>query len=83
MVAAKDRGYAQYGWGMPPSDAGWYNSFLSKKRFLISSGIGYDSHYGRFFRLWYSGVLLNHADRVLSKVYGTFGDTPIAVKVSV
>lgn len=46
--------------------AGHYNSRSWETGFFLSSGGSWDSEYGRFFLSWYSGMLLTHADDVLS-----------------
>ena len=48
-----------------PHDAGSYNSAAWETGFFVSQGGNWDSDYGHFFLSWYSGLLLQHADRVL------------------
>ena len=48
-----------------PHDSGNYNSRAWETGFFVSAGGSWDSRYGRFFLAWYSGLLLEHADRLL------------------
>lgn len=77
--AAEARGHSI--WGRAPDNAGSYNSKPQETRFF-SDGGDYDGHYGRFFLKWYSGVLVDHADRILAMANIAFEETPIAVKLS-
>ncbi|KAH6789462.1 beta-amylase 2 [Perilla frutescens var. frutescens] len=77
--AAEARGHSI--WGRAPDNAGSYNSKPQDTRFFCDGG-DYDGHYGRFFLKWYSGVLVDHADRVLAMANIAFEETPIAVKLS-
>lgn len=53
-------------WGLDgPHDSGNYNSRAWETGFFVSAGGSWDSRYGRFFLSWYSGLLLEHADRLL------------------
>ena len=79
VKAAEARGHLI--WGRAPNNAGSYNSKPQDTRFFCDGG-EYNSLYGRFFLKWYSGVLVDHADRVLAMANIAFEETPIAVKVS-
>ncbi|VFQ74745.1 unnamed protein product [Cuscuta campestris] len=68
-------------WGKGPDNAGSYNSSPHETGFFRDGG-DYDSYYGRFFLKWYSQVLIDHADRVLSLANLAFEDTAIAAKLS-
>ncbi|XP_042034735.1 beta-amylase 8-like isoform X2 [Salvia splendens] len=76
--AAKLRGHSF--WGRAPDNAGYYNSKPHETGFFCDSG-DYDSHYGRFFRHWYTQVLIDHADNVLSLASLAFDDIQIVVKI--
>ncbi|KAK9829359.1 hypothetical protein WJX72_005395 [[Myrmecia] bisecta] len=53
-------------WGLcGPHDCGNYNSAAWETGFFVSQGGNWDSEYGSFFLAWYSGMLLQHADRIL------------------
>ena len=60
-----DRGLVHRGWG-GPHDAGNYNSRPSETGFFMSQGGSWDTDYGHFFLSWYSGMLLQHAQRILT-----------------
>ncbi|CAM0956873.1 unnamed protein product [Alopecurus aequalis] len=64
-------------WGFcGPSDAGGYHSWPEDTLFFRQDGGGWDSEYGQFFMSWYSQMLLEHGDRVLSGATSVFGSTP-------
>lgn len=77
--AAEVRGHSC--WGRGPENAGSYNSKPHETRFFCDGG-DYDGYYGRFFLKWYSGVLVDHADRVLTLSNLAFEGTSVAAKVS-
>ena len=49
-----------------PHDCGDYNSPAWDTAFFVSSGGSWNTDYGHFFLSWYSGLLLQHADRILA-----------------
>lgn len=77
--AAEVRGHSF--WATGPDNAGSYNSQPHETGFFCDGG-DYNGYYGRFFLGWYSQVLVDHGDRVLSLAKLAFEDTHIAVKVS-
>lgn len=77
--AAEARGHAF--WARGPDNAGSYNSQPHETGFFCEGG-DYDGYYGRFFLNWYSQVLVDHGDRVLSLAKLAFEGTSIAAKVS-
>ncbi|KAL5727470.1 beta-amylase [Ranunculus cassubicifolius] len=77
--AADARGHSF--WARGPDNAGAYNSQPHDTGFFCDGG-DYDSYYGRFFLNWYSQVLIEHADRVLSLAKLAFEGTCIATKLS-
>lgn len=77
--AAEVRGHSF--WARGPENAGSYNSQPHETGFFCDGG-DYDSYYGRFFLGWYSNVLIDHADRVLSLAKLAFEGTCIAAKIS-
>ncbi|CAN6711026.1 unnamed protein product [Malus baccata var. baccata] len=77
--AAEARGHSF--WGRGPDNAGSYNSRPNETGFF-SDGGDYDGYYGRFFLNWYSRVLVDHGDRVLSLAKLAFDGTCIAAKLS-
>ncbi|CAL5060509.1 unnamed protein product [Urochloa decumbens] len=67
-------------WARGPDNAGYYNSRPHETGFFCDGG-DYDSFYGRFFLNWYSGVLIDHVDQVLSLATLAFDGAEIVVKV--
>ncbi|GFP81548.1 beta-amylase 8 [Phtheirospermum japonicum] len=76
--AAKFRGHSF--WARGPDNAGYYNSKPHETGFFCERG-DYDSYYGRFFLQWYTQVLLEHTDSVLSFASLVFEEIPIVVKL--
>lgn len=76
--AAKLRGHSF--WARGPDNAGFYNSKPHETGFFCDRG-DYDSYYGRFFLQWYTQVLSDHADNVLSLASLAFEDIKIVVKI--
>ncbi|PON43037.1 Glycoside hydrolase [Parasponia andersonii] len=77
--AAEARGHSF--WARGPDNAGSYNSRPHETGFFCDGG-DYDGYYGRFFLNWYSKVLVDHGDRVLSMAKLAFEGTCIAAKLS-
>nr|QCU55235.1 beta-amylase [Camellia fraterna] len=77
--AAEARGHSF--WTRGPDNAGSYNSRPHETGFFCDGG-DYDGYYGRFFLSWYSQVLVDHGDRVLSLAKLAFEGTCIAAKLS-
>ncbi|XP_062224180.1 beta-amylase 8-like isoform X2 [Phragmites australis] len=67
-------------WARGPDNAGYYNSRPHETGFFRDGG-DYDSYYGRFFLKWYSGVLIDHVDQVLSLATLAFDGAEIVVKI--
>ncbi|KAK4490867.1 hypothetical protein RD792_001582 [Penstemon davidsonii] len=76
--AAKLRGHSF--WARGPDNAGYYNSKPHETGFFCEKG-DYDSYYGRFFLHWYSQVLIDHADNVLSLASLVFEEIQMVVKI--
>uniref|UniRef100_A0A1D1ZJD4 Beta-amylase n=1 Tax=Anthurium amnicola TaxID=1678845 RepID=A0A1D1ZJD4_9ARAE len=69
-------------WGYTgPTDAGGYNNWPEDTPFFRREG-GWSGPYGEFFLSWYSQMLLDHGERVLSSASALFLDVP-GLKVSV
>lgn len=77
--AAETRGHSF--WARGPENAGSYNSRPHETGFFCNAG-DYDGYYGRFFLNWYSQLLINHGDRVLSLAKFAFEGTFITTKLS-
>ena len=78
-VAAEVRGCAD--WGRAPQHTGHYNS-SPQDAFFFCDGGEYNRFYGRFFLQWYSQMLIDHGDQVLSLANIVFEGTELVVKVS-
>ncbi|XP_059598971.1 beta-amylase 7 isoform X1 [Vitis vinifera] len=77
--AAEARGHAF--WARGPDNVGSYNSQPHETGFFCDGG-DYDGYYARFFLNWYSQVLVDHGDRVLSLAKLAFEGTSIAAKLA-
>lgn len=79
--AALSRGHLF--WARGPDNAGYYNSRPHETGFFCDGGDydSYDSYYGRFFLNWYSGILIDHVDQVLSLATLAFDGVETVVKV--
>lgn len=77
--AAEARGHSF--WAKGPTNAGFYNSRPHGTGFFCDGG-EYNGYYGRFFLNWYSQVLVDHGDRILSLAKLAFEGTCIAAKLS-
>jgi beta-amylase len=67
-------------WAHGPDNAGYYNSRPHETGFFCDGG-DYDSYFGHFFLNWYSGVITDHVDQVLSLATLAFDGAKIVVKV--
>lgn len=76
--AAEVRGHTF--WARGPDNAGIYNCLPHETGFFCDGG-DYNSFYGRFFLNWYSQVLVDHGDHVLSLAKLAFDGTCIVAKV--
>ncbi|XP_052149388.1 beta-amylase 2, chloroplastic [Oryza glaberrima] len=69
-------------WGNAgPGDSGGYNDWPEESPFFRREG-GWNTPYGEFFMSWYSQMLLEHGERILSAASGVYTGTP-GVKISV
>ncbi|CAN0884095.1 Beta-amylase 7 [Linum grandiflorum] len=76
--AAEARGHPF--WGRGPDNCGSYNSGPHETGFFCDGG-DYDGYHGRFFLNWYSRVLVDHGDLVLSLSKLAFEGTCITAKL--
>lgn len=73
----------QPNWSFPPNNAGSYNSVPSGTQFFSDNQPNnYASLYGIFFLKWYSQMLLQHGEIILSAANTIFYPLAIAAKVS-
>ncbi|KAF9610035.1 hypothetical protein IFM89_019763, partial [Coptis chinensis] len=71
-------------WGSSgPTDAGHYNNWPEDTQFFRRENGGWDSPYGKFFLSWYSQMLLDHGERILSSVQSIFEATGVKISVKV
>ncbi|CAI0383192.1 unnamed protein product [Linum tenue] len=82
-VAAEAAGKPQWG-NSGPTDAGEYNNWPEDTRFFRKENGGWNSPYGEFFLNWYSQMLLDHGERILSSATSLFSNagTKISAKVA-
>jgi beta-amylase len=80
-AAAESAGKPEWGHGAP-TDAGGYHSWPEDTLFFKGDNGGWSTEYGDFFLSWYSQMLQDHGDRVLSGSTSVYGATP-GVEVSV
>ncbi|XP_062205711.1 beta-amylase 3, chloroplastic-like [Phragmites australis] len=82
QAAATAAGHEEWGMG-GPHDAGEYKQLPEDTGFFRWEGT-WSTDYGRFFLEWYSGMLLEHGDRVLAAAESVFGGTgaTLSAKVS-
>lgn len=78
-AAAEARGSPE--WGRAPQNTGHYNS-SPQDAFFFCDGGEYNRFYGRFFLHWYSQMLLEHGEQVLSVAKIVFEGTKLVVKIS-
>lgn len=71
-------------WGSTgPTDAGHYNNWPEDAPFFRKEGGGWNSPYGEFFLTWYSRMLLNHGDTILTSAKSVFKDTGVKISVKI
>lgn len=71
-------------WGSTgPTDAGQYNNWPEDTNFFRKEGGGWDSEYGEFFLTWYSQMLLDHGERILTSTKSVFDNTGVKISVKV
>ncbi|BAF27255.2 Os10g0565200 [Oryza sativa Japonica Group] len=79
--AAAAAGHEEWGRG-GPHDAGEYKQFPEETGFFRRDGT-WCTEYGDFFLGWYSGMLLEHGDRVLAAAEAVFRGTGAALSAKV
>jgi beta-amylase len=78
-AAAESVGKPEWG-NAGPGDSGSYKDWPEDTPFFRREG-GWNTPYGEFFMSWYSQMLLEHGERILSAATGVFIGTP-GVKIS-
>ncbi|CAD5170404.1 unnamed protein product [Musa acuminata subsp. malaccensis] len=80
-AAALEAGKPEWGHG-GPTDAGGYNNWPEDTTFFRHDG-GWNGPYGEFFLSWYSQMLLEHGERILSSATSVFDSTGVKISVKV
>nr|CAB3495223.1 unnamed protein product [Digitaria exilis] len=80
-AAAAAAGHEEWGRG-GPHDAGHYKQMPEETGFFRHDGT-WSTEYGQFFLEWYSGMLLEHGDRVLAAAEAVFGGTGATLSAKV
>lgn len=81
-AAAEAAGKPEWG-STGPTDAGEYNNWPEDTPFFRREGGGWNSTYGEFFLGWYSKMLLDHGERIVSAAASIFEDTSVKISVKV
>lgn len=81
-VAAEAAGKPEWGHS-GPTDAGSYNNWPEDVPFFRREGGGWNCPYGDFFLTWYSQMLLNHGELILSAATTIFSSTNTVISVKV
>ncbi|KAF2285574.1 hypothetical protein GH714_005598 [Hevea brasiliensis] len=70
-------------WGSTGTDAGHYNNWPEDTQFFRKENGGWTSPYGEFFLNWYSQMLLDHGERIVSSAKTIFESTGVKISVKV
>ncbi|KAL2334321.1 hypothetical protein Fmac_015534 [Flemingia macrophylla] len=81
-AAAEAQGKPEWG-STGPTDAGHYNNWPEDTQFFRKEGGGWDGPYGEFFLTWYSQMLLDHGERILTSAKSIFDDTGVKISVKI
>lgn len=81
-AAAESAGKPEWG-STGPTDAGHYNNWPEDAPFFKKDGGGWTSPYGEFFLTWYSQLLLDHGERILTSAKSVFENTGVKISVKV
>ncbi|OIW20603.1 hypothetical protein TanjilG_16102 [Lupinus angustifolius] len=83
-LKASAEAQGKHDWGSTgPTDAGEYNNWPEDTTFFRKEGGGWDSEYGEFFLTWYSQMLLDHGERILTSAKSIFNNTGVKISVKV
>ncbi|KAJ7979751.1 Beta-amylase [Quillaja saponaria] len=81
-AAAEAAGKPEWG-STGPTDAGNYNNWPEDTNFFKKEGGGWNGPYGEFFLTWYSQMLLDHGERILTSAKSIFESTGVKISVKV
>ncbi|KAG7583211.1 Glycoside hydrolase family 14 [Arabidopsis suecica] len=83
-LKAAAEAYGKPEWGSTgPTDAGHYNNWPEDTQFFKKEGGGWNTEYGDFFLSWYSQMLLDHGERILSSAKSIFENTGVKISVKI
>lgn len=82
QAAAEVAGKPEWG-STGPRDAGEYNNWPEDTTFFRKEGGGWNGPYGEFFLSWYSKMLLDHGERILSSATSIFHGMGVKISVKV
>ncbi|KAI3706199.1 hypothetical protein L6452_23780 [Arctium lappa] len=83
-LKAAAENYGKPEWGSTgPTDAGEYNNWPEDTNFFKKECGGWNSEYGDFFLSWYSQMLLDHGERILSSATSIFENQGVKISVKV
>ncbi|KAJ9555626.1 hypothetical protein OSB04_010240 [Centaurea solstitialis] len=82
QAAAENYGKPEWG-STGPTDAGEYNNWPEDTNFFKKECGGWNSEYGDFFLSWYSQMLLDHGERILSSATSIFENQGVKISVKV
>ncbi|GJX64527.1 beta-amylase 1, chloroplastic [Tanacetum coccineum] len=83
-LRAAAESYGKPEWGSTgPTDAGEYNNWPEDTNFFKKECGGWNSEYGDFFLSWYSQMLLDHGERILSSATSIFENRGVKISVKV
>lgn len=81
-AAAEAAGKPEWG-STGPTDAGNYNNWPEDTDFFKKEGGGWSVPYGDFFLTWYSQMLLDHGERILSSAKAIFEEKGVKLSVKI
>ncbi|KAA8527837.1 hypothetical protein F0562_035294 [Nyssa sinensis] len=81
-AAAEAAGKPEWG-STGPTDAGHYNNWPEDTNFFRKEGGGWNGPYGEFFLTWYSKMLLDHGERIVSSAKAVFENTGVKISVKI
>ncbi|XP_021725212.1 beta-amylase 1, chloroplastic-like [Chenopodium quinoa] len=71
-------------WGHSgPTDAGHYNNWPEETQFFRKESGGWSSPYGEFFLTWYSKMLIDHGENILSLATEIFTYTSVKISIKI
>ncbi|KAL7597300.1 hypothetical protein Lser_V15G29649 [Lactuca serriola] len=83
-LQAAAESYGKPEWGCTgPTDAGEYNNWPEDTNFFKKESGGWNSEYGDFFLSWYSQMLLDHGERIVSSATSIFKNLGVKISVKV